>query len=192
MNCHAIFSPDRKYRYRLTRIWNDGVPFLMWIMLNPSTADESRDDPTIKRVIGFSLNLGFGGCVIHNLFAWRSTNPSGLLRTADPVGAGYDEYMIQDAMQMKIVCAWGNVAKCLLWRVETVMDFLQGLDLNYLKLNLSGQPAHPLYLKSKLTLTPMPKRNDAVAMNESAPHESTPTAQTECSMAWRTSEGRKS
>lgn len=155
MELGATLSEDRKYRYRLWRKWGAN-PLLMWIMLNPSTADETKDDPTIKRVIGFSINEGFGGCIVHNLFAYRATVPFTLLQVKDPVGPENNERIIQDACEHKVVCAWGNVYKTLLWRVEAVHKFLIDLDLNYLKMTAFGQPSHPLYLPSKLKLKPIP------------------------------------
>jgi hypothetical protein len=153
MKLGAVFSEDRKYRYRLWRIWNFNQPPLAWIMLNPSTADETKDDPTIKRCIGYSMNLGFGGCQIFNLFGWRSTYPVDLRSALDPVGPLNDGVIFSGCEKLKIICAWGNVWKDLAWRAKAVTDLLAGADLNYLKLNGSGYPAHPLYLHSKLTPT---------------------------------------
>jgi hypothetical protein len=156
VKCHAVFSPDRKYRFRLTRIWNESCPLLMWIMLNPSTADESRDDPTIRRCIGFSINNGFGGLLVHNLFSFRSSDPHFLYGQKDPVGPDYDDMIIEDACSgMRIICAWGTVPKMLLWRERDVLSFLKGLDLNFLQMTKSQHPAHPLYLSSKCTLKPL-------------------------------------
>jgi hypothetical protein len=160
MKLNAKLSPDRVYRYRLSRIWNDNVPPLMWLMLNPSTADESRDDPTIRRCIGYSINFGFGGIVIHNLFAYRSTDWEKLKYINDPVGPDNDDGIIDDAVKLKVVCGWGNHAldPKLIWRLDAVFAFLFGLDLNYLKLTSRKTPNHPLYLKSTLTLQKLPSQ----------------------------------
>jgi hypothetical protein len=74
----AIISQDEKYRYRLWRIWDQNLPTIFWIMLNLSTADANNDDPTIKKCIGFSEKLGFGGMYIGNLYPFRATNPKDL------------------------------------------------------------------------------------------------------------------
>jgi hypothetical protein len=146
----ADFSEDRKYRYRLWRKWREDVPSLMWIMLNPSTADESKDDPTIKRVMGFSINWGFGGCEIFNLFGWRSTYPVNLRQSPDPVGPQNDVLLTKAAWNDRpIVCAWGNVCKELKWREKDVLILLEGRDLRCLKLTAKGGPIHPLYQPAK-------------------------------------------
>ena len=78
MGKSAVFSPDRKYRYTLTREWNNVKPFILFIGLNPSTADETKDDPTIRREIGFSHLWGFGGMIKCNIFGFRTTDPKHL------------------------------------------------------------------------------------------------------------------
>lgn len=158
MKLAATFSADRVYRYRLSRIWRDDKPALMWLMLNPSTADESRDDPTIRRCIGYSMNWGFGGAIIHNLFAYRSTIPMELVSVwcTDPVGIENDAAISADAARCKVVCAWGNnvIKLKLTSRLESIRRVLDGADLYYVKLTKSRQPQHPLYLHSRLTLQP--------------------------------------
>lgn len=158
MHLAAKFSPDRKYRYRLSRVWNESVPALMWLLLNPSKADESRDDPTIRRCIGYSMNWGFGGLIVHNLFAYRSTIPMELVSIwcKDPVGIDNDAAIESDARSHQVVCAWGhNVVKLKLeWRLKSLAPLLNLCDLYYLKLTETGQPQHPLYLHSRLTMQP--------------------------------------
>ena len=153
MNLGAEFSPCLKYRYRLWRHWGRTGVTLTWIMLNPSTADELVDDPTIKRCIGYSLNMGFSGCQILNIFAWRATDPNQLLLQADPVGPENDRY-ISEAAQAggTIVCAWGNVHKQISDRAPAVLKILSGADLRCLKITAHGNPWHPLYLSHKLPL----------------------------------------
>lgn len=82
----AIISEDEKYRYQLSRCWDETKPRILFIMLNPSTADANIDDPTIRRVISFAKSWGYGGVYVGNLFAFRSTDPKGLKQIADPVG----------------------------------------------------------------------------------------------------------
>src|SRR6187200_2293770 len=81
----ASFSSDRRYRYRLDRWWSDGAPPVVWVMLNPSAADATVDDPTIRRVVALSRSWGFGGCTVVNLFGWRAAHPRDLASVADPV-----------------------------------------------------------------------------------------------------------
>lgn len=82
----AIISACGKYRYALSRVWDSSKPLALWIMLNPSTADAELDDPTIRRCIGFSQYWGFGGMLVGNLYAYRSTDKRALYKVADPVG----------------------------------------------------------------------------------------------------------
>jgi hypothetical protein len=153
----AEFSPDMKYRYTITRHWSDTHEPLVWIMLNPSIADASRDDPTIRRCMEFSINSGFGGCLILNLFAFRSTNPGGLLINKDPVGPDNDKHIAWwGSQRYKVVCAWGCLHEKLLWRPLQVLKMLEGANLNYIRLTkVHGEPGHPLYLPSKLRPKPM-------------------------------------
>lgn len=161
----AEFSPCRIWRYSLTRQWNDRA-MLVWMLLNPSTADESRDDPTIRRCIGFSMNHGYGGLMILNLFAYRATLPGSLMLPAvtDPVGRGNDAALRkQIAAGRTFACAWGNfplankdAAQKLGARVFTVCRILTdaGADVRALRLTGLGQPEHPLYLPARLRLWP--------------------------------------
>lgn len=149
----ALFSPCRQYRYTLNRVWNEKGARLMWILLNPSTADESRDDPTIRRCIGYSMNAGYGGMVLMNLFAWRSTWPLTLLEVPDPVGPENDGLTgVYSQAGYDVVCAWGNVHKGLASRPPAVLRILRdaGAAVYYLRLTAAGNPAHPLYLPSQL------------------------------------------
>ena len=83
---------DRKYRYALWRIWDENKPYVLFIGLNPSTADETKDDPTVRRCIGFTQSWKkYGGVYLANLFAYRATNPRELEVVADPIGPGNDE-----------------------------------------------------------------------------------------------------
>jgi hypothetical protein len=151
----ARFSPCRQYRYELRRIWDDG-PIANFIMLNPSTADEVNNDPTVerqgRRVRGWGL--GYGGLIVTNIFAWRSTDPSVLKTLVDPVGPEYDDAIVEAAHQSQIViCAWGNHGK-ILGRGEAVRKRLyMSTTLHYLRMSEEGHPWHPLYLPYGLTPT---------------------------------------
>src|SRR4029079_19593153 len=104
----AVMSPCGRYRYRLTRVWDESRPAVCWVMLNPSTADAVKDDPTIRRGSSFSWSWGAGGLVVVNLFAFRATNPADLLDAPDPVGPENDAH-VRDAAKGAglVMAAWG-------------------------------------------------------------------------------------
>lgn len=152
MKTGAELSECRKYRYALWRIWDDTKPHVMIIGLNPSKADETEDDPTIRRCINFAKSWGYGGVCIANLFAFRETKPTNMKASIDPIGAESNVWLIKLAKEADIVvAAWGNDGSYLK-RSDTVKNIIS--NLHYLKMNKSGEPAHPLYLKK--TLTPLP------------------------------------
>ncbi len=89
----AVLSADGVYRYRLWRTWDASKPTLAFLMLNPSTADATEDDPTIRRCLGFAKEWGYGSLVVVNLFALRSPNPDALRENDDPVGPENGEHL---------------------------------------------------------------------------------------------------
>lgn len=104
----AVFSTDHRYRYLLTRIWNPDVAPILFICLNPSTADAMANDPTVRRMCGFGRRENAGGIVVANLFALRSSNPAVLKRALDPVGPDNDEHLRAAARAAaRVVVAWG-------------------------------------------------------------------------------------
>lgn len=104
----AVFSADRAYRYRLSRIWGSSGTHAVWVMLNPSTADALADDATIRRVMAFTKAWGLGGLTVVNLFALRATDPRELRRHPDPAGPANDQF-IAGALDSSVVvvAAWG-------------------------------------------------------------------------------------
>ena len=152
MEKSAILSADRKYRYVLTRIWDEAKPTVVFIGLNPSTADEEVDDETIRKCIGYAKRWGYGKLIMVNLFAFRSTDPSMLKRVEDPVGPDNGSYIQKCVSESNLVIAcWGNHGK-LLNRDKVLMGSLPNLVC--LKRNKNGTPRHPLYLSKDIT--PMP------------------------------------
>src|SRR5947209_16246810 len=105
----AIFDSTGTYRYSLWRQWSTDCPPVAFIMLNPSTADDRKDDPTIRRCIGFARAWGFGALEVVNLFAYRATDWSKLLEVDDPVGPENDDYIVQAVERCPcVVAAWGT------------------------------------------------------------------------------------
>lgn len=151
----ATFSPCRRYRYTLWRRWGDG-PVCMYLMLNPSTADELANDPTVERCERRSREAGFGALVVCNLFAFRATDPDVMKAYEDPVGPGNDAAILETAMSADlVVCAWGNHGTFRdRSRAVTGMLQAQGVSLHRLALNGSGEPKHPLYVSYALQPVP--------------------------------------
>lgn len=150
VNKNATFSDCRKYRYALSRTWNGKKKTILFIGLNPSTANEKIDDPTIRRCINYAQNWGYGSLLMVNLFAYRATMPSELKNVKNPIGNDNDLHIIELSKKADIaVAAWGNEGT-LLNRDKEVKKILP--NLMCLKINKSGQPAHPLYQKKDLKL----------------------------------------
>ena len=159
----GTYSDDAKecYRWSYARRWSDG-PLVAWILLNPATGDsEGRARPTLKRMVDWSrANLGAGGIVIVNLFAWRATKPQDLVSAArcgtDVVGERNDEMIrIAAAMAAQTIAAWGADGR-LQGRGDAVVAMLRGANLRCLDLTQrSKQPRHPLYVPAPWTLRPV-------------------------------------
>jgi hypothetical protein len=142
------------YRYRLWRTWDTDRPSLVWILLNPSIADEDTDDPTLRRLIRFSQTFGYGGLVLVNLFAWRTPDPRLLSTVPDPVGPKNDQFIREAVTQAEqIVVAWGNSGRYL-HREQAVLALLSPVPLSCLDVTGRGSPVHPLYQPSSKSLTP--------------------------------------
>jgi hypothetical protein len=149
----AEFSPCGAYRYTLTRQFAMRAPEpMVFVMLNPSTADAMLDDPTIRRCMGFAKREGYGGLMVVNLYALRATDPKALWRADDPVGpANWDWLLLACRMAAQnnrpVVCAWGAGAKE--DRVAALLRAAEhtGARLTCLGKTKSGAPRHPLYLR---------------------------------------------
>lgn len=153
----AAFSEDRRHRYALWRYVGEPLQrfdgnYCMFIGLNPSTADETTNDPTIRRCMGYAKAWGYRMLVMCNMFAFRSTDPDQLLiqHANDAIGPENDIYLETLAKGAAlIVAAWGANAKFYPLRVRTLRALLP--ELHYLRLTMEGHPSHPLYLPKDLT-----------------------------------------
>ncbi len=142
----ALFSDCRTWRYRLWRRWSD-KPACMFLMLNPSTADEKKNDPTIARCQRWAYAWGYGALEVCNLFAFRATDPADMKAAPDPVGPDNNYHTLVAASTAGlIVCAWGAHGGHQ-GRAARMLDLLRKFDLHALAFTQDGQPRHPLYLK---------------------------------------------
>lgn len=152
----ALLSDDRRMRYWLLRQWSSARP-LVFILLNPSTADASKDDATVRKCYRFAVRLGYGSLVILNLFPFRATDPAELKCAGFPNDATNDEVIKMFARDCIIVCGWGANARGHP-RVDEVMEILrgQGCRPHALRLLKDGTPEHPLFLPGDSPLIALP------------------------------------
>ena len=146
----ARFSPCRTWRYRLAQIWDESKDPLYWLMLNPSTADETQNDPTVERCERRARMWNYGGSVVLNIFAYRATAPKDMRAAPDPVGPENDKLIKELAAmsnRVTVIGGWGEHGKHM-ERGEAIRTIFKEHDgrLQALKINASGHPAHPLYI----------------------------------------------
>ncbi len=148
MRTSATFSPCRTYRYELWREWLGGTGYVVFVGLNPSTADETEDDPTIRRCIGYAKAWGYGALCMTNLFAYCTRWPQVMKAAPDPVGPENNKRLLTAAADAAVVvAAWGTEGTHL-GRDAEVRALLP--NLHFLRLTKNGHPAHPLYLPKAL------------------------------------------
>ena len=148
MKSEARLSADRMYRYWLLRVWEGRKPILGVICANPSKADETTNDPTVRKVIGFAMRLGYGGVLIVNVAAFRATRPKDCYDALEPIGAEntvewLHAYFLEHRVE-RVIAAWGNVGahfeeycKAIKSRIPNLWCFGR---------NGNGSPRHPLML----------------------------------------------
>ncbi len=146
----AIYSDDEKYRYTLSRTWDGKKQKILFIGLNPSTATELKNDPTVTRMMNFAKKWDFGTATVCNVFAFRATHPKDLKTQIDPVGQDNDINLQQEINKAdKIIAAWGNHAK-FQNRSREIQKFLKNFE--HFGLTNQGEPRHVLYLPSDAKL----------------------------------------
>lgn len=164
--CH--FSPDRNHRYTLFRDLREFPDpefvlkpgFCMFIGLNPSTADETQNDPTVARCIKYAIRWGFQQFVMTNIFGYRATDPKDMKSHPEPVGAENDAWLNQLSKEAGLVlCAWGNHGEHLDRGRKVVEIVAPNADLFCLKIAKTGHPMHPLYQRSDLDPLPFNPTN---------------------------------
>ncbi|WP_040819178.1 DUF1643 domain-containing protein [Litoreibacter arenae] len=144
----ALYSDCERYRYALTRVWDEGGRKVSFVMLNPSTATEVQNDPTVERCERRARALGFGAFRVCNIFAWRDTDPHKMRKAAEPIGPANDASIAEACNWADtVVAAWGTHGEHLSRgpQVEALMRST-GNPLYHLGLSKAGHPKHPLYI----------------------------------------------
>jgi hypothetical protein len=148
----AKYSPCRKYRYTLKRVWNKNKPLAAFIGLNPSTATEIKNDPTVNRCMNYANDWGYGGIIMLNIFAYRATDPKEMKAVEEPVGKHTDFWLQVMAQEAALTLAcWGTHGEHLA-RGKQVLALVD--NLKCLGTTKHGHPKHPLYLKKDLKPLP--------------------------------------
>jgi hypothetical protein len=151
----AALSRCGRYRYMLGRGWGESADGLVcvWLMLNPSTADHSKDDPTIRKCRGFAERAGCSSLIVVNLFAWRATDPNDLAKVIaegreDPVGPLNDQMLALVSERRPLIVGWGKVRKAFRARADSVWSrgLSQSWPMQCLGVNDDGSPRHPLFV----------------------------------------------
>lgn len=161
----ALISMDGHYRYRLWRTLGPRTGFcrgtVLFVMLNPSTADANADDPTIRKCVGFARRFGFERIEVVNLFAYRSTEPKQLLAVTDPVGVENDQTILERCLAADAVfAAWGNTDfpnRLVSSRASIVRSLMRsaGVTAMCLGRTKNGRPRHPLMLPYSCGFEPL-------------------------------------
>lgn len=172
----AGFSPCRRYRYWLTRVWDVASPLVCFLMLNPSLADEETDDPTLRRCMGFARAWGAGGVALVNLFAYRTPYPRELLAAPDPVGPENDYWVAECTAGRRVIAAWGSAAHRLGGRDREVLRTLSARTLECLGTTSDGSPRHPLRLRADTVPVPFPGHAAAASVPRGRAISARPTA----------------
>ncbi len=155
----AIYSDCESYRYALTRTWDEAAPRLNFVMLNPSTASELKNDPTVERCERRARTLGYGAFRVTNIFAWRATDPKDLRAAAEPNGPDNDAALRDGARWADhVIAAWGAHGTHL-GRGAQVLALLRAsrAEIYHLGMTLGGLPRHPLYVAYAQRPQPWPQ-----------------------------------
>ena len=170
---------EGSYRYTLWRCWDEQRPRVLFILLNPSTADATHDDPTLRRCLGFAHRLQAGSIEVVNLYSYRASSPQRLRQVADPIGARTDDAIREAAQrETQIIAGWGGQGS---WheRDQAVRHLLVGCDLWCLGWTKHGQPRHPLYVRADTCLVllspPLLAKTVKVTDDASAPTSPSPS-----------------
>lgn len=156
MESGAIFDRSRRYRYKLWRRWDQTLPSMVFLMLNPSKADAEKNDQTIRTCISMAARFGCGSIEVVNLFGFCATYPEELRAAKNPIGKDNDRYILEAASKAsRVLLAWGNHGE-MRGRSAEVLALLSTYHVNLVCLGKTkiGQPRHPLYVSAKTPLIP--------------------------------------
>lgn len=162
MNNECVFSPGvglaRTHRYVLRCSWEPLLPpkFCMFIGLNPSTADETQLDNTLRRIKGYCMAWGYNGFIMTNAFAFRDKDPDVMKMAADPIGPENDKWILQCADECDLIIACWGVHATFMDREKALIELLKGRRLCALHVTADGHPGHPLYLPAEALPFPYP------------------------------------
>lgn len=160
MKSEAGLSSDSKYRWWLFRCWKIRLPLIIWIMMNPSTADHKKNDPTILKVIRYSKRWGYGAVLVLNIYAFRSSKPENLPQELSAAVGKSNDWWIKTMFRfaarksIPVICAWGVKHKERGCQVRVLADEA-GLRLMCLELALNAEPKHPRFLSEDLHPRPL-------------------------------------
>lgn len=155
----CVFDATRRYRYRWEQRWGDG-PMALFVMLNPSTADEDKADPTVRRCIAFAKREGCGGLIVCNLYAYRSTDPAALRLVEDPRGPDNEQHIRQAAKEAAVrIVAWGSNHLGGAWPHRVKGILAEAGAVHALRLTKHGDPGHPLYVPGATPLMVLVQAN---------------------------------
>ena len=163
-HCGALYEKGLRYRYTLTRAWDGGAGNVIFICMNPSTATELEDDPTIKRCVNFAKDWGFHSYTLLNVMAYRSTDPSKLPAVEKAIGPQnltvIERHCSFGRNGAPVIIAWGNRRKGYDAAYDAVEDILRrhqrrgNITVSTLGTNKTGDPKHPLYLRKDTEVQP--------------------------------------
>ena len=158
---HAVLSEDGQYRYRLSRTWASPGPPCAFIGANPSTADATADDPTVRKMTALAKLWGCSALQVVNVAAYRATDPRHLAGVDDPIGPDNDAHLLAVARDVHarggpVVAAWGTVAPTAAAAHAARLLAGAGVPLLALRTTKHGHPGHPLYVRSNTIPTPWP------------------------------------
>lgn len=160
MISEAGISSDKKYRWWLFRCWAASLPLIIWVMMNPSTADHTKNDPTILKIIRYSTKWGYGAALVLNIYAFRSSKPENLPQVLSAAVGKANDWWIRTIFRfaarknIPVVCAWGVKHQNRGDWVRVAADEA-GLQLMCLELALNAEPKHPRFLSEDLRPRPL-------------------------------------